>query len=132
DDELLGVTAPASAEADAATAKNIVSEAAALGLSEGRVDGTMDSSAAEDDLLVSELPVNLGAASGNGFNPGYVPPTAADLIAYNSNPRPANASFLSRDLESAAAVALAQEVAAAPAVAAAAPAPAPVYKPTFT
>ncbi len=34
DDELLGVAPPASPEADAATAKNIVSEAQALGLAE--------------------------------------------------------------------------------------------------
>jgi len=38
DDELMGVAPPASPEADVATAKSIVSEAAALGLAEGLED----------------------------------------------------------------------------------------------
>ena len=47
DDELLGVAPPASAEADAVTAKKIVSEAQALGLAE---DGLAGDALAEDDL----------------------------------------------------------------------------------
>jgi RNA polymerase sigma-54 factor len=50
DEELLGVAPPASPEADAATAKNIVSEAQALGLAE-----VSDGSASDEELSASDL-----------------------------------------------------------------------------
>ena len=50
DDELLGVAPPASPEADAATAKNIVSEAQALGLAE-----VADASASDGELSAADL-----------------------------------------------------------------------------
>src|SRR5579863_1471508 len=52
DDELLGVAPPASAEADAVTAKKIVSEAQALGLAE---DGLTEE-ALEGNRLAGEVP----------------------------------------------------------------------------
>src|ERR1700689_30341 len=52
EDELLGVTPPASAEADAVTAKKIVSEAQALGLAE---DGLAEEVSAEEALAEDGL-----------------------------------------------------------------------------
>jgi RNA polymerase sigma-54 factor len=53
DDELLGVAPPASPEADAETAKNIVNEAQALGISETAAsDSEADSSADEGSLAI--------------------------------------------------------------------------------
>jgi RNA polymerase sigma-54 factor len=57
DDELLGVAPPASAEADAVTAKKIVSEAQALGLAE---DGLAEDALAED-ALAGEVPSETSA-----------------------------------------------------------------------
>src|SRR6202034_1195411 len=47
DDELLGVTPPATPEADAVTAKNIVSEAQALGIAEPVLDPEVETAEAE-------------------------------------------------------------------------------------
>jgi RNA polymerase sigma-54 factor len=58
DDELLGVTPPASAEADAVTAKKIVSEAQALGLAEHAL--------AEESLAEDGLAEEVLAADGLG------------------------------------------------------------------
>src|ERR1700678_1823790 len=65
DDELLGVAPPASAEADAVTAKKIVSEAQALGLAE---DGLAEDALAEndpaEDNLAGEVPADEVVAQG--------------------------------------------------------------------
>jgi RNA polymerase sigma-54 factor len=58
DDELLGVAPPASAEADAVTAKKIVSEAQALGLAE---EALAEDGLAED-ALATEAPAENGSA----------------------------------------------------------------------
>jgi RNA polymerase sigma-54 factor len=58
DDELLGVAPPASAEADAVTAKKIVSEAQALGLAE---EALAEDGLAED-ALAAEAPAENGPA----------------------------------------------------------------------
>src|SRR5271155_5228566 len=58
DDELLGVAPPASAEADAVTAKKIVSEAQALGLAEGAV---AEEALAEDGLAHEALADDVAA-----------------------------------------------------------------------
>src|SRR5271169_1895628 len=75
DDELLGVAPPASAEADAVTAKKIVSEAQALGLAEevlaedalAEDDATVES--AENDLAETGLAVDLTETGGVESNP---------------------------------------------------------------
>jgi RNA polymerase sigma-54 factor len=113
DDELLGVAPPAPPEADAVTAKNIVSEAQALGLAELEAEGAEELSAAEG--TIDSPDANLSDA-----------PDAPDSVS--ENPAPAleprtEASFSSHSGDSAAAVAPAHE-----------PAPQPVatYKPKFT
>jgi RNA polymerase sigma-54 factor len=58
DDELLGVAPPASAEADAVTAKKIVSEAQALGLAEDALD---EEPLAEDGLAAEVAPDEIVA-----------------------------------------------------------------------
>jgi RNA polymerase sigma-54 factor len=72
EDELLGVAPPASAEADAVTAKKIVSEAQALGLAE---DGLAEEALAEDGPAEERL--------ANDSFAGEVPPetSAYDLTA---------------------------------------------------
>jgi RNA polymerase sigma-54 factor len=62
DDELLGVAPPASAEADAVTAKKIVSEAQALGLAE---DGLAEDGLAEETLAPDGLPEESLADDGS-------------------------------------------------------------------
>jgi len=62
DDELLGVAPPASPEADAATAKNIVSEAQALGIAEG--DANNDGASSEMEIDGSGDSVEEPAAPG--------------------------------------------------------------------
>jgi RNA polymerase sigma-54 factor len=73
DDELLGVAPPASAEADAVTAKKIVSEAQALGLAE---DGLTEEALAEEPLAEGGLAEESLADDGVA---GEVPP---DTSAY--------------------------------------------------
>src|SRR5579862_4659993 len=51
DDELLGVAPPATPESDAATAENLVKEAAALGLGSQELEGTAKGSASPDEFL---------------------------------------------------------------------------------
>jgi len=116
DEELLGVAPPAPPEADAETAKNIVSEAQALGLAEA----TVDSDSSRDDVaqFTETTPsepnhdVDLNAAENSD-------PAENDTVF--SEPR-AEASVSSRSGDSAAAVAPAPEPAHV----------APVYKPTFS
>jgi RNA polymerase sigma-54 factor len=117
DDELLGVAPPASPEVDAETAKNIVSEAQALGLAEiaagsdsepGEIAPTGGIAASPDAELYTEESTRFSEAE-----PEAVP----------SVEPPGEASFSSRSLDSAAAVAPAPE----PVVQSV-----PTYKPRFT
>ena len=117
DDELLGVAPPASPEADAVTAKNIVSEAQALGLAESLTDPVTEGV----DPSLSDSSAAFEIAPGNGAGPGLDYLTGSS--ASESNNRPAEASFSSRGIETAAAVAPAPE----------APKPAvPTYKANFS
>src|SRR5579872_666708 len=114
DDELLGVAPPAPPEADAATAKNIVSEAQALGLAEVSVESAKDAEGSVEDSLDTEPELDAAESA---------EPSKAEISA----PAPlAEASFSSRS-DSAAAVAPAPE-----SVAQSAPQSAPMYQPKFT
>ena len=115
DDELLGVAPPATPEADAETAKNIVSEAQALGIA----DAAEAAAIAEQEVSASE---------------GTMDPAEADSVAEPVIPddslytpaavgQPAEASFVSNSANGAAAVAPAPEPKASAAAA---------YKPRFT
>ena len=116
DEEMLGVAPPAPPEADAAAARNIVSEAAALGLGqdEAQSSETADEGAAaidSDGLTGHESnPQEISAPHGVAENSleelGHLPAAAS----------PTEASFTTRTGDSAAAVAPAR----------------PVYKSTFT
>jgi len=114
DDELLGVAPPAPPEADAATAKNIVSEAQALGLADVSAKSATDAEGSIEDSLDTEP--ELDATESPEPSEAEVP-TAAPFT---------EAPFSSRS-DSAAAVAPAPE----PAVQAAIQ-PAPSYQPKFT
>jgi RNA polymerase sigma-54 factor len=119
DDELLGVAPPAAPEADAQTAKNIVNQAQALGLTEvadelSPVDGIADSADIENEVELDAVELDEPAL-GETVDAVPAPEQTAE-------PRP-QASFSTRSGDSAAAVA---------------PAPQPVaktaanYKPNFT
>ena len=114
DDELMGIAPPAPPEADAATAKNIVSEAQALGLADVAAESATEAEGSVEDSLdvEPELEATESAAPGEAEAPA-----AAPL---------AEASFSSRS-DSAAAVAPAPEPATQGAVQ-----PAPSYQPKFT
>jgi RNA polymerase sigma-54 factor len=117
DDELLGVAPPAPPEADAQTAKNIVNEAQALGLTE--VDSGAEAEGRSSlteiaDTAEIEKDVDISATE-----PAY---TESAEIAPAATPRP-EASFSSRSADSAAAVAPTRQPAAQAA---------PTYKPGFT
>ncbi len=105
DDELLGVAPPASPEEDAVTAKNIVSEAQALGLAEVAAD-------AEDAIALSEDADAVEAAN--------------DALLDTATPleEPTEASLTANSTSTSAA--------AAPAPARVAPENVPTYKPRFT
>ncbi len=112
DDELLGVVPPAPPEADTVTAKNIVSEAKALGLAEAEVEGAEDASSEEiGDSAEISAEADLDATPDLEVET----PTAAPVAR-------AEASFSSHG-DSAAAVAPAPELVAPPA---------PAYQPKFT
>ena len=128
DEEMLGVAPPAPPEADAAAARDIASEAQALGLEQAELPGEAASadadlgasaSATDDELIgapSSESEFSAAAAvTGNSF--GEVDTlTSARLSADTSTPgRNGNTA-----------------TAAAPAPEPAPPAPRPVYKPSFT
>jgi len=102
DDELLGVTPPAPPEADQATAKNIVSEAQALGLAEVESD--------------SELPESSSPDFGDTVDPRL---SSAETVPGSAG----ETSFVSNSGTSAAAAAPAPEPL---------PAPLPAYPPKFT
>jgi RNA polymerase sigma-54 factor len=128
DEEMLGVAPPAPPEADAAAARNIVSEAAALGLGQDEPLGEAASEAADPnaDLPPSDLDELIGAASnapefsgsnaviGNSFGEVDAPAAASS---------PAEVSFASAN-GNAAAAAPAPEPVSAPTR--------PVYKSSFT
>ncbi|MFZ1143081.1 MAG: RNA polymerase factor sigma-54 [Candidatus Sulfotelmatobacter sp.] len=117
DDELLGVAPPVPPEADAATAKDIVNEAQALGLSEVAESGA----AAEEPSSLGEIPDSAEIENDvdlNATEPAYSEGAATALAA---EPR-SEASFSSHSADSAAAVAPALQPVAQ----------APTYKPGFT
>jgi RNA polymerase sigma-54 factor len=103
DDELLGIAPPASPEADAATAKNIVSEAQALGIADGTpVESSVGSDTAEADSDVIKDSQDLEVdPTGTAF--------AEAAVIDPVEPR-SEASFLSPSGTTAAAVAPAPEV----------------------
>jgi RNA polymerase sigma-54 factor len=131
DEEMLGIAPPAPPEADAATARNIVSEAAALGLGTEEpqaetvsteipqgteADGPEGSSGSEGLFASQSNPSQLSYSHGVDEN------SFAELA--NAPPAPlAEASFPSRNGSSAAA-ALAPQAASAPAR--------PTFKPNFS
>ena len=101
DDELLGVAPPAPPEADAATAKNIVSEAQALGLAEVAVESEAEDVSSAGGLVdptavEAETDLDAGAADSQVAETAVPPPLA-------------EASFASHSGDSAAAVAPAPE-----------------------
>jgi RNA polymerase sigma-54 factor len=121
DDELLGVAPPAAPEADAETAKKIVNEAQALGLTEiapePRAEADEPSAlAAADSGDVDEIADDL--SGGDNSDTAFVDTAAITA----TEPRP-EASFSTRSGDSAAAVAPAPEPA---------PHPASTYTPNFT
>jgi RNA polymerase sigma-54 factor len=122
DEELLGVAPPASPEADAETAKNIVSEAQALGLAEVATESDAPSDAEISDS--TDVAAEVDFESALIADPAASDPIASDVaeIAPPAEQR-AEASFSSHSGDSAAAVAPAPE----PAVQSA-----PAYKPRFT
>jgi len=139
DDELLGVAPPAAPEADAQTAKNIVSEAQALGLGEIAEDPAVEPGADADELSSTEeiaetadlAEADHGVQEDEALDAGE---NAGPVFTQNAEARPAaeqspeqpseraETSFSSRSGDSAAAVAPAQEPA---------PRPASTYKPGF-
>jgi len=122
DDELLGVAPPAAPEADAQTAKNIVSEAQALGLAE--VEAEPD--AGEDDTSsvggIAGDSANLSANMEQSADPAEPAYDKATEVTPGAEPRP-EASFSSHSGDSAAAVAPAPEPVSQAA---------PTYNPNFT
>jgi RNA polymerase sigma-54 factor len=138
DDELLGVAPPASPEADAVTAKTIVSEAQALGLAESMVaEGSIASEGIPGEVMPDELPAEANFASDAvnvhaNSDPGHVSSSdhvsddihkAATEVA-GVHQQPLTASFSSRSGDAAAAVAPAPDPAARTRV--------PAYQPTFS
>jgi RNA polymerase sigma-54 factor len=107
DEELLGIAPPASPEADAEAAKNIVSEAQALGLGESEIDSAPES--LETHGIESGFPLGADASE----------TPAIEYIA----PEPNHAAGFASSGDSAAAVAPATE---------AAPAAPAIPKPSFT
>ncbi len=146
DDELLGVAPPASAEADAVTAKKIVSEAQALGLAEDALaeEALTEAGRAEEvlaeDGLAEEAPSETGAGESTESGPAegdlaentaFGTATHSDAVnefspaAEASTTGPdATASFSMRSGDAAAAVAPAPEPAQ--------PASSPAWTPKFS
>src|SRR5258706_8521133 len=138
DEEMLGIAPPAAPDADAATARNIVSEAAALGLGDGESssagptseDATSDDAMPGPDVSALDLHEMIGAAAnaaGSSANHG-VPENVFANLEFPTTSSPAETSFGSRNGDSAAAAALAPSPALAPVPAP----PRPVQKPSFT
>ena len=125
DDELLGLAPPASTEADAVTAKTIVSEAQALGLAEAlAADGPIES-----ETLSSELPPHEPLSPSSDVDVTMTGNTDPDYISSVdealAEPPPAlEASFSSRSGDGATAVAPAPDPVPRT--------PAPSYQPKFS
>ncbi|MGA8622921.1 MAG: RNA polymerase factor sigma-54 [Candidatus Sulfotelmatobacter sp.] len=121
DEEMLGVAPPAPPEADAAAARNIVSEAAALGL--GQEDPSENT---PEELAVSDSDQLIGEKSNPELSASHEVPedSFAGLDSPPSTALRAEASFASSNGDSAAAVTPAPEPAFAH--------PRPVYKSSFT
>ena len=115
DDELLGVAPPASPEADAETAKSIVSDAQALGLAEIGAGSEADDATSVGGITASPDLV-LDASESAGLDD-----VEAEVALPSDQPR--GASFSSHSGDSAAAVAPAPEPVAHTA---------PMFKPRFT
>jgi len=119
DEEMLGIAPPAAPEADAEAAKNIISEAAALGLGQeealSRDESPNDASPTSVDLPVNDLNDLIGAAANvSGFSSIF--PARESILSRVENlpaSSPAETSFGSRNGDSAA-VAPAQEAAQPP------------------
>jgi RNA polymerase sigma-54 factor len=138
DEEMLGVAPPAPPEADAAAARNIVSEAQALGLAPD--ESASDESASSETTAAAATSLDADSAAGASDLNELIDAAAnasefsashgidESILAKIENPpsigSPAEASFASRNGDSAAAVAPSPETASAP--------PHPVYKSTFT
>jgi RNA polymerase sigma-54 factor len=123
DDELLGIAPPAAPEADADTAKKIVSEAQALGLGESSTPVVEAEESADSDGIAeametdsAELASGIDLGSADISEPAY-----ESAVAPVDEPR-AEASFASHARDSAAAVAPAPVRAAAK----------PTFQPKFT
>jgi RNA polymerase sigma-54 factor len=128
DEEMLGIAPPAPPEADAATARSIVSEAAALGLGQDESASSETASETASEEIAASASDAPMAGEPNPFELPSVQLSSAHGVAEDSFAEldspppalPAEASFASRNGDSAAAVAPA-------------PAPArPIYKPNFT
>jgi RNA polymerase sigma-54 factor len=123
DEEILGVAPPAPPEADAAAARNIVSEAKALGLGQDEpssIEATSEDLAARD----SENPISAESnPSQISYSHGLAENAFAELDGLPTT-LPAEGSFASRNGDTASA--------AAPAPEAVPPPSHPVYKSNFT
>src|SRR5712671_3516804 len=111
DDEMLGVAPPAAPEADAATARNIVSEAAALGWGqdESPSSETLSSGTSAEEVAESDSAALLGPESNPSqlsYSPGLTENSFTELAGLRSAPiaEPSFASA-SRNGDSAAAAA---------------------------
>ena len=135
DEEIMGVAPPAPPEADAAAARNIVSEATALGLSaHDAASGDTNSGVEPEELAASDGLAASDALNSPQPNPSQLsysqsaaenPFSASDLMAATLPASlPTEASFSSRNGDSATAVATAAQAKPAPAH--------PIYKPNFT
>lgn len=125
DDELLGVAPPAAPEVDAQTAKNIVNEAQALGLTEIAETTIADPGTEAEELSSGGIADSAGIENEVDLD---AVERSEPTVVENAEPAPAaesrsETSFSARSGNSAAAVAPAQEPA---------PRPAPTYKPNFT
>jgi len=120
DDELLGIAPPASPEADAETAKNIVNEAQALGISESGDEPSPEPAITPGAETIDTAEVvshpHLGDISGNA-------PYTAGQVALSEPRAQASVSAASAKTAAAVAPAPAEETA---------PHPSPAYKPNFT
>jgi RNA polymerase sigma-54 factor len=127
DDELLGVAPPAPPEADAETAKKIVSEAQALGIADAASEPGLEADSAEgldspteiDPSVSIEIDPSVDLAADSDAN------SIEAAVAVPVEPR-AEASFSSSSANGAAAVAPAPSPAREPA------AQVPAYQPNFT
>src|ERR1700722_4784580 len=108
DKKMLGVPPPATPEADAAAARNIVSEAQALGLDETadpseatsqaeRFDAALASSDLNETVLADSSPAEFAGASAQSENspfynlPGATAPAEGSLVSTNGNAAAASA-----------------------------------------